>query len=64
MALDALYEAIRVTFSLPVLGGMLLGLLIGLVFGAVPGLTTVLGIVLLLPFIWTMSPFVAFAIML
>ena len=52
------------TFTLPVFGGMLLGLLIGLVFGAVPGLTTVLGIVLLLPFVWTMSPFVAFAILL
>jgi TctA family transporter len=62
--MDALVEAVSMTFTLPVFGGMLLGLLIGLVFGAVPGLTTVLGIVLLLPFVWTMSPFVAFAIML
>lgn len=62
--MDALYEAVGITFTLPVFGGMLLGLFIGLIFGAVPGLTTVLGIVLLLPFIWTMSPFVAFAIML
>lgn len=62
--MDALVEAVSITFTLPVLGGMVLGLLIGLVFGAVPGLTTVLGIVLLLPFVWTMSPFVAFAIML
>ncbi len=62
--MDALYEAVSITFTLPVFGGMLLGLFIGLIFGAVPGLTTVLGIVLLLPFIWTMSPFVAFAIML
>ena len=49
---------------LPVLGGILLGLVLGLVFGAVPGLNAVLGIVLLLPFVWTLSPFVAFAIML
>ena len=64
MAWDALYEAIAITFTLPVLGGVLLGLAMGLVFGAIPGLTAVLGIVLLLPFVWTMSPFVAFAIML
>jgi TctA family transporter len=64
MAWDALYEAVSVTFTLPVIGGMLLGVLLGFVFGAIPGLTAVLGIVLLLPFVWTMSPFVAFAIML
>jgi TctA family transporter len=64
MAWDALYEALAVTFTLPVFGGILLGLAMGLVFGAIPGLTAVLGIVLLLPFVWTMSPFVAFAIML
>ena len=64
MALEAFYEALGITFTLPVFGGMLLGLLLGLVFGAVPGLNAVLGIVLLLPFVWTLSPFVAFAIML
>jgi putative tricarboxylic transport membrane protein len=64
MAWNALLEAFQMTFTLPVLGGVLLGLALGLIFGAIPGLTTVLGIVLLLPFVWTMSPFVAFAIML
>ncbi len=64
MALEAFAEALGITFTLPVLGGILLGLVLGLVFGAVPGLNAVLGIVLLLPFVWTLSPFVAFAIML
>ena len=64
MAWDALIEAISITFTIPVLGGVLAGLVLGLVFGAIPGLTATLGIVLLLPFVWTMSPFVAFAIML
>ena len=64
MAFEAFFEALGITFTLPVLGGILLGLLLGLVFGAVPGLNAVLGIVLLLPFVWTLSPFVAFAIML
>jgi TctA family transporter len=64
MAWEALVEALTITFTLPVLGGVLTGLAIGLVFGAIPGLTATLGIVLLLPFVWSMSPFVAFAIML
>ena len=64
MAWEAFYEALSITFTWPVLGGVLAGLAIGLVFGTVPGLTATLGIVLLLPFVWAMSPFVAFAIML
>ena len=64
MAWDALIEALSITFTIPVLGGVLAGLVLGLVFGAIPGLTATLGIVLLLPFVWAMSPFVAFAIML
>mgnify|MGYP000967410849 CR=1 FL=1 len=52
------------TFTPQVFGGMAVGLVIGLVFGAVPGLHGVLAIVLVLPFLWGMDPFVAFAVLL
>lgn len=64
MIWDALWQGLAVTFSLPALGGMAIGVFIGTVFGAVPGLTSTLGIALLLPFIWGLAPVTAFAILL
>lgn len=64
MIWDALLQGLAVTFSLPALGGIALGVLLGIVFGAVPGLTATLGIALMLPFIWALTPVTAFAILL
>ncbi|MDP2619308.1 MAG: tripartite tricarboxylate transporter permease [Hyphomicrobiales bacterium] len=61
---DAAGQGLAATFTPNVFGGIAVGLLIGLVFGAVPGLHGVLAIVLVLPFVWGMDPFVAFAILL
>lgn len=51
MVWDALWQGLGVTFSWPALGGIAVGVLFGMVFGAVPGLTSTLGVALLLPFI-------------
>ena len=39
---------------------MLIGTAVGIVFGAVPGLSTVMGLVLGLPFTYAMTPAVGF----
>jgi len=64
MVWDALWQGLAVTFSWPALGGITVGVLFGMVFGAVPGLTSTLGVALLLPFIWGLTPVTAFAILL
>jgi putative tricarboxylic transport membrane protein len=64
MEWGAIWQGLMMTLAPASLGGMAIGLAIGLVFGAVPGLTATLGIVLVLPFIWGMDPYVAFAILL
>lgn len=64
MVWDALLQGLTVTFSLPALGGIALGVFLGILFGAVPGLTATLGIALMLPFIWALTPVTAFAILL
>ena len=51
-------------FRWKVMAGMGFGLFAGIVFGTIPGLNATLGIVLILPFIWGMDPYIAFAILL
>ena len=51
-------------FRWKVMAGMGFGLFAGILFGSIPGLNATLGIVLILPFIWGMDPYIAFAILL
>jgi TctA family transporter len=64
MYLESLWQGFHATMAPSTLGAMVNGLLIGLMFGAVPGLNGVVGIVLILPFLWGSDPYVAFAILL
>lgn len=64
MYLDALEQGFVATFAPATLGGVAIGLVLGLLFGAIPGLNGVIGIVLILPFLWGADPYVAFAILL
>lgn len=60
MFLDALGHIL----TLPVLIPMIFGTILGTVFGAIPGLTTVMGIALLLPVTFYMAPMTAIPMLL
>lgn len=62
--LEALLSGLIQVFQWPAIGYLLLGVVIGIWLGAVPGLGGIIGLVLLLPFTFTMEPVPAFALLL
>ncbi len=64
MTLDAFHEGLLMALAWPGFGFLLLGVLIGVWLGAVPGLGGPIGLVLVLPFTYTMDTLPAFAILL
>lgn len=62
--LEALLSGLVQVFQWPAIGYLLLGVVIGIWLGAVPGLGGIIGLVLLLPFTFTMEPVPAFALLL
>lgn len=61
--LDHLLAAIPLVFSLDVMLAMLIGTAAGVAIGALPGLSTTMGIAVLIPLTFTMSPLVALGLM-
>jgi putative tricarboxylic transport membrane protein len=61
---DAFIAGFGLVFQWPALGFLLLGVLIGIWLGAVPGLSGIMGLVLLLPFTYTMDAVSAVALLL
>lgn len=61
--IDAMLAGLALVFSWPTIGYLLLGVFIGMWIGAVPGLGGVVGLVLLLPFTYSMEPAPAFALL-
>jgi TctA family transporter len=61
--IDGMLAGLSLVLSWPTFGFLLLGVFIGLWVGAVPGLGGVVGLVLLLPFTYSMDPVPAFALL-
>lgn len=61
---EAIVAGLTQVLSWPALGLMLLGIPIGLVIGAIPGLGGNLGLALLIPFTYGMSPVAGFSLLL
>ena len=61
--IDGMLAGLSLVLSWPTFGFLLLGVFIGLWVGAVPGLGGVVGLVLLLPFTFSMDPVPAFALL-
>ena len=61
---EALVEGLQLTFQWHVLTYFALGCAIGILMGAVPGMGGAIGLVLLLPFTFSMEPVAAFALLL
>ncbi len=61
---EALLEGLQLTFQGHVLVYFALGCVIGILLGSVPGMGGAIGLVLLLPFTFTMEPIAAFALLL
>jgi TctA family transporter len=61
--IDGMLAGLSLVLSWPTFGYLLLGVFIGLWVGAVPGLGGVVGLVLLLPFTFSMDPVPAFALL-
>jgi putative tricarboxylic transport membrane protein len=61
--IDAMLAGLSLVLSWPTFGYLLLGVFIGMWVGAVPGLGGVVGLVLLLPFTFSMDPVPAFALL-
>jgi TctA family transporter len=61
---DAFIEGLVLVFQWPAIGYVLIGTLLGIWLGAVPGLGGIIGIVILLPFTFSMEPVSAFALLL
>ncbi|MEM6727669.1 MAG: tripartite tricarboxylate transporter permease [Pseudomonadota bacterium] len=57
-------EGLMLVFSWPALGFLGLGIMLGIWLGALPGIGGVTGLIMLLPFTYTMDPVPAFALML
>ena len=64
MFIEALLEGLGMIFQWSVLSYFALGCIIGIVLGAVPGMGGAIGLVLLLPFTFSMEPVAAFALLL
>ncbi len=62
--MDPVLEGLSLVFSWPALGFLGLGILLGIWLGALPGIGGVTGLIMLLPFTYTMDPVPAFALML
>lgn len=61
---EALIEGLGLIFQMHVLGYFALGCVIGILMGAIPGMGGAIGLVLLLPFTFSMEPVAAFALLL
>lgn len=61
--IDGMLAGLALVLSWPTFGYLLLGVFIGMWIGAVPGLGGVVGLVLLLPFTFSMDPVPAFALL-
>jgi len=61
--IDGMLAGLSLVLSWPTFGYLLLGVFIGMWVGAVPGLGGVVGLVLLLPFTFSMDPVSAFALL-
>lgn len=61
---EALFEGLQLTFQWHVMAYFALGCAIGILMGAVPGMGGAIGLVLLLPFTFSMEPVAAFALLL
>lgn len=61
---EALVEGLGLIFQVQVLAYIALGCVIGILMGAVPGMGGAIGLVLLLPFTFSMEPVAAFALLL
>jgi putative tricarboxylic transport membrane protein len=62
--LDAVLEGLLHVLAWPAIGYLVLGILLGLYFGAVPGLSGLVGMAILLPFIYTLDAVGSFALLL
>lgn len=62
--IDAMWQGLVLTIQPEALLYQIIGLLLGLVFGAVPGLSGIQALAILIPFIFTMEPNVAFSFLL
>ncbi len=62
--LEALWTGLGLVFQWPAIGFLGLGCVLGIWIGAVPGLGGIIGLVLLLPFIFGMEPVAALALLL
>ncbi|MEM7693551.1 MAG: tripartite tricarboxylate transporter permease [Pseudomonadota bacterium] len=62
--LDPVLTGLGQVFSWPAIGYLALGIFLGIWLGALPGIGGVTGLILLLPFTYTMEPVAAFALML
>jgi putative tricarboxylic transport membrane protein len=61
---EALFDGLGLIFQVHVLAYFALGCVIGILLGAVPGMGGAIGLVLLLPFTFSMEPVAAFALLL
>ncbi len=61
---EALVSGLIQVFSWPAIGYLAFGIVLGIWLGAMPGVGGVTGLILLLPFTYTMEPVSAFALML
>lgn len=61
---EAFIEGLSLVFQWPALGFLFLGVVIGIWLGAVPGLGSITGLILLLPFTYSMDTVSAFALLL
>ncbi len=61
---DAVFNGLLLVVAWPAAGYLLLGVCIGMFFGAVPGLSGLVGMAILLPFTFGLSPGSAFAFLL
>jgi TctA family transporter len=61
--IDGMLAGLALVFTWPAIAYLLLGVFIGMWIGAVPGLGGVVGLVLLLPFTYSMDPVPAFALL-
>jgi putative tricarboxylic transport membrane protein len=62
--LDAALQGLVHVLSWPAIGYLVLGVLLGLYFGAVPGLSGLVGMAILLPFVFKLDPVGSFALLL
>ncbi len=62
--IESIFQGLIQVFSWPAIGYLGFGIMLGVWLGALPGIGGVTGLILLLPFTYTMEPVSAFALML